>query len=527
MEFHQYLRIILNHKRMIILLCLSAIFHAILITYILSEKYEATALVLVRPQEDIKYGPEEKEAFDFPITYNIPFETISQTYTEIIKSRTIAEKVVRMLHIDTWKRRKEDNIYYEMWLRFKEETKDSLLKIWNYMKYGRIEEGDPFLEAVSEVQDNISITPTKDTYLFEIKFKGKHPKAASLIANATAEVFVEYSIEANRAEAKSAREFFEKQVMESAEELQDTRDALQRFKEQNKTISYDEEAAAKISLISEFESLLENTEKEIRGVQAEIHEIWNQLAAQSEFIQRSSTFIKNPRVKKLNSHLAANEKKLSDSLKKYPPSHEKVRLLMAEMEETRTKLNREVEKILSSTASSLNTIQQNLIQNLISQEAHLQSLQAKKASVLSTLTKYKNEINVFPEKELQLVKLALDLEVAEDTYKLIHRAYEDAKIGEAKKNSEIRVVSPATPPVYPSEPIKIYYAFTTFALALIIGIGLAFFLEYINISIRTMEDAEEIFECPVLATIPTIETFSEDFQVVSDLSRYLLESEKS
>jgi uncharacterized protein involved in exopolysaccharide biosynthesis len=526
MEFQQFLKIILNHKRMIILLCLSAIFHAVLITYILSEKYVATALVLVRPQENITFGAEKKEAFDFPITYNIPFETISQTFTEIIKSRTIAEEVVRKLNIDTWQRKEEENIYYEIWLRLKEELKDFLLNLWIYLKYGRIEEGDSFQKAVAEVQDNISIIPTKDTYLFEIKYKGKHPEAVSLIANTMAEVFVKYSREANRKEAQSTREFFEKQVKENAGELQHARDSLQKFKEQNETISFNEESANRIGLVSDFETSLESTGKQIKGVQAEIEEIREYLADQSEFVQNSETFSKNIIVEKLKNDLAKLEVEHSRLQKVYPAPTNEVQALRNQIERKRAQLNREVEKILSYTASSLNTIQQNLVQNLIFAEAKLQSLQAEKISIMSTIEKYKNELKAFPEKELQLVKLTLNLAVAEDTYKLIKREYERAKIREAKKISEIRVVSPASPPVYPSEPVKIFYAGIAFALALIIGVGFAFFLEYINITIRSMEEAEEIFGVPVLATIPTIKSFSKKSPIINVLYAYLIESEK-
>ncbi len=608
MEFHRYLKILLAHKRTIILLCLSATLHAVFLTYVLSEKYKATALVLIRPQEEMKLGPKEKEAFNFPIS-NIPFETVSHTYSEILQSQAIAERIVQLLKMDTWERNKEDNPYYEMWLTFKDDAKEFLIKVWALLKYGRIEEGGPYRTAVNEVKDNISITPTKDTYLFEITYKAKHPKVAAVVANTAVEVFAEYSSEANKAEAMTSRDFFRKQVEEKAANLQEARDSLQHFKEENGTVSYDEEATARIKLISDFELSIEVTEKEIKGLQAEIGETQDLLSAQSKFIKGSSAFSEDPVVKKYKKRLTALETKLagagtdsSDEKMKYSVSASQLNIradastdtlvigtltkgdvfiaeenvknheglwhkvangyvsstytiklpknrishdgpspdagegihvadagantLKAQIEETKSKLNKEIKKILSVRASSLNSVQQGLLQTLISAESELQSLQAERKSIISTLSKHKYEMKGFPEKELQLIKLQLDLKVAEDTYKVIKREYEDAKISEAKRVNEIRVISPATAPLYPSEPIKIYYAGTAFTLALIIGVGFAFFSEYINITIRTIEDAEKILEWPVLTTLPTAKSVSGDAGMVDELSVYLMESKK-
>lgn len=524
MEFLLYLRIISDHKRMIIILCLSAIFHATLITYILSEKFEATALVLIRPQEKVSFGQKEKEAFNFPITYNIPFETISTTFSEILKSEAIAAKVVELLGMDKWKRKKKDNYFHEMWTSFKEDAKKFCVQVWTFLKYGRIEEGDPFSEATGIVKDNISITPTKDTYLFEITYEAKIPGAASLIANSAAEVFVEYSREADRKEAMGARDFFEKQVEISAKELHMARDALQRFKEENDTIAFDEEASSKIMLISEFESSLERNEKELKGLIATTKEMRLQLAKQSEFIKSSSEKTNNPVVTELKSHLARLEIKKSGLLEKFSPSHLEILSLEAEIKETQKKIKKEVKKIIGSETSAINVIHQELIQDLINASTKRYSLEAKKTSILSTISKYKKMIKGFPYKEHKISELTLALKVTKETYKLNKREYENSKAREAKKISEIRVISPATTPLYPTEPIKIYYAGTALVIALTIGVGLAFFFEYIDMTIRTIEDAEEILEVPVISTMPTVKSFSNKSQTVSILSDCFLES---
>ena len=66
----------------------------------------------------------------------------------------------------------------------------------------------------------------------------------------------------------------------------------------------------------------------------------------------------------------------------------------------------------------------------------------------------------------------------------------------------VSVKQVAEPPSYPARP-RVKLNLTLGALiGLLIGVGLAFFLEYLDTSVKTMEDVENLLEVPVLAIIP-------------------------
>ena len=72
-------------------------------TYALKEKYKATALVLVRPEEipSIARNKRQKELLNFPVsTSQVTTDNSVNTYVKIIESRVMAEKVVRKLKLD-------------------------------------------------------------------------------------------------------------------------------------------------------------------------------------------------------------------------------------------------------------------------------------------------------------------------------------------------------------------------------------------------------------------------------------------
>lgn len=60
----------------------------------------------------------------------------------------------------------------------------------------------------------------------------------------------------------------------------------------------------------------------------------------------------------------------------------------------------------------------------------------------------------------------------------------------------------AEPAQYPSKPNVPAYMALSVLIGLVVGVGLAFFIEYLDTSVKTMEDVEKFLGLPVLAVIP-------------------------
>jgi polysaccharide biosynthesis transport protein len=70
------------------------------------------------------------------------------------------------------------------------------------------------------------------------------------------------------------------------------------------------------------------------------------------------------------------------------------------------------------------------------------------------------------------------------------------------KSALVTVINPATPGAFPVWPKKA----TTIALGaffgLLVGVSLAFFIEYLDTSVKTIDEVERVFQSPVLGVIP-------------------------
>src|SRR5262245_45760124 len=102
MELLEFLRLLRRHRITIALMCASAALTALALTYVLTERYAASALVLVRPQEEMRLvgTGSDKQTFDFPLPQVVPFEAMTRTFGEVIRSTAVVEPVVRKLGLD-------------------------------------------------------------------------------------------------------------------------------------------------------------------------------------------------------------------------------------------------------------------------------------------------------------------------------------------------------------------------------------------------------------------------------------------
>jgi len=90
-----------------------------------------------------------------------------------------------------------------------------------------------------------------------------------------------------------------------------------------------------------------------------------------------------------------------------------------------------------------------------------------------------------------------------DFQKLLTTKIETEKLTyELPVTSLVQITDPAQPgtdPVKPNKPLNIALGLI---FGLIMGVGLAFFIEYLDTSVKTIDDVERAFQAPVLGVIP-------------------------
>jgi len=135
----------------------------------------------------------------------------------------------------------------------------------------------------------------------------------------------------------------------------------------------------------------------------------------------------------------------------------------------------------------------------------LEEMQARRASVVEELTEARTELDALPDKERQVVEMDAMIRKLEDRHSLLLNRQGEAEIARAGHTDwEVTILSHASAPYTKKTRDYVRLALGPL-LSLIVGLGLTFFLESIDHSMKSQAEAEEYLDVPVLATISDYE----------------------
>jgi len=118
------------------------------------------------------------------------------------------------------------------------------------------------------------------------------------------------------------------------------------------------------------------------------------------------------------------------------------------------------------------------------------------------ISKLKELLKTYPDKELEFARLTRGAEVDEKAYRALEEKLQEARIAEAEKVEDVKIVNLATPPTKPIKPNKQVNITIGSLVGLVMGFFLTFVFESLDTSLGTIEDVEALIKLPVLAVIP-------------------------
>jgi len=210
-----------------------------------------------------------------------------------------------------------------------------------------------------------------------------------------------------------------------------------------------------------------------------------------EFLEKMRSVEAKDSADRLKSEVEQSRERLAgarESLREYKSSHG----IFLYKEEYDAKL-----RVISDLTVELAKLDQSLATGAFDAITY----EKKRVRLLKILDEKRAELAPLPmiERELQLRQA--DVDVADATYAIVAKEMKDAEI-KSDAISEARLVSPSFVPQVPSRPRREIYAGTALLTGLLVGVALAFFLEYINRRVRGINDIEDFVGLKVIGTIP-------------------------
>ena len=350
----------------------------------------------------------------------------------------------------------------------------------NLMKPGDIVMSNFILSKIFP-KPYVEAKPVEDTNLIIINARSTDPEEAAMIANTLAEVYIEENLRQRKVEYKSAREFIEDRIKLVKAAYINALDEIKKFNIREKTIDLKKETETAIDKMAELMKKKTETIINLSEVMAKIETLKTQLSKESETIVSSSTISENPQIEALKKTLSDLKLQLAGALTEKRPDHPDVVALNTKIKTARAELRKEI-VIFKELSGNL----QNLERELAASEAHLKSIDTEIES--QTFLLY-----AIPEKAFTESQLKLKYNVNQDLYNSLLEYFYQVGIAEAMAISDIRLVEAATVPDIdkPKSPKKVLNGIMGVFLGLMFGFGLGLFVDYLDDSIKTPEEAKK------------------------------------
>ena len=390
---------------------------------------------------------------------------LMSTYAEILKSRVVVEKTIA-----------DNKIGLD-----KDDKEKTLVKYQSFAT-------------------QITTQPVRDTEILRVKVTAPSQTEAMVWTNSLVENFLERITALVREEQSTVREFVGERLKEARRELDRAESALAQYKMTQKIAAPAEETAAIVNRLSTANQLMAQNEVMVAAAQGKLANAQRQLGS-----QKPGFLADGPLIQQLKGKLTELELEQAKLLQLYTEKHPRVAAVRSAIAETRQKLNNEVARIVSAESPASNPVHIGVIQARIQAEAELAAGSAQREALQKVMSEGEAELAKLPSKEQGMGRVMRDALVAQEIYSMLAKRYEEARISEVMQPTDAQVVNPAVEPDQRIRPRRTLNVAIAAILGLFCGLGAAFFLEYMNRTIRTADDVKDYLGLPVLGAIPDIE----------------------
>jgi capsular exopolysaccharide synthesis family protein len=120
------------------------------------------------------------------------------------------------------------------------------------------------------------------------------------------------------------------------------------------------------------------------------------------------------------------------------------------------------------------------------------------------LAAQKIEANTFNQNSIQYNIIKRQVDTEKQLYDGLLQRMKEAGVSAGLKSNNIHIVDPAKPPRQPYKPNKMLNLALGLMAGLILGVGLAFFVEHLDSSVKTPDDIDRYIKLPSLGVIPSM-----------------------
>jgi uncharacterized protein involved in exopolysaccharide biosynthesis len=486
LDIQEYYRVIVKHKKLVAVAWLACILLVGVWTYTRIPVYRASSLIVIDNQSLRSPLTGERTNYESYFTETARFKT----HAKLLTSRAVLEKVVLNLGLHEEKAKAKQNP--STIKSFLKQVRDSIrirdnIDVLTGKDQEKTKPGSKLDAAINGLRSKAKIEEVRDTMLYKISVEDPDATFAMQAANSLAKSYIEFNI-ANRVQySENSFQWMSDQFYGIKKKLEDAERDFLNYKELEKLFSVEGRQDEILHKIREANNSYVEARNKRLEIETTIKELQSQAKRDKLEIRPAVSLLNNSLVNSLYSQLIEAEMEKNKLSEIYRAKHPKT-----------IQVNSKINDITRTIQEEIDKEQANL-------ETKLVALQSREKVFQKTVSDLESEALAINRKQLQYTILERDVETNQRLHDTLLAKLKEADITDTMVISNIRIAEDAAKPGAPFKPNKKRNMMLSIIIGLMIGVGLAFLLEYMDRTIRTEEDIQRYLGLSVLTVIPKAE----------------------
>jgi polysaccharide biosynthesis transport protein len=363
-----------------------------------------------------------------------------------------------------------------------------------------------------ELKKGLGVKIVPATNILELSYKSKDPELAAQLLNAVSQAMIEENTKTISSEATKVREFLESSEIPNARKRLATAERNEsQYRYTSGIISFEAQsksAVDSLATLEDQERSLTAQLQEAKGRDASLRQITDAKSLDKAYASVRGG--QDEQLKTLRAKLTELNTKLIEARLRLTEDHPTVIALLEQRDQVNKLYTKQLVRV--SPASSLvatNTvagdqISQDLTSKFLANETERSAIENK----LKTIKAQRNQLQIrlakLPIQQQPLIALTREREDATASLKSLQSKLEEARITEAQKVSNLRLIEAAKAPTIASSPKRSAVLALATVFGTVLGTGVMLLLEVMDNTLKDASEAEELLSLPLLGVLPRL-----------------------
>ncbi|HSE19106.1 MAG TPA: polysaccharide biosynthesis tyrosine autokinase [Pyrinomonadaceae bacterium] len=336
---------------------------------------------------------------------------------------------------------------------------------------------EPYEDAIIGAEKVEGIVGTN---LFLIKYRHTDPEMAQKVANALAEVFRANNVERTTQNSTKAEELLVREIAAYQEKIRHDTEALFNY------------ARAK-GLPPTMDNALNVEGQRLADISRQLLEAEN-LRKNAQAVYLSAKNSSDP--------FSIPEVRKSERITNIQARISQLKQNRAALEVTYTKEWPEVKKTDAAIKRLEDELNKEAAESVAMLKQQYESALAHENSVHEMYVKQRGTTDQQTRDQIEMAQYTQRLETNKQYLNTLLQKQREVQIAQGDKGSEVRIENYSRVPRAPVGPARLRNVMIAFVLSLVAGIGLAFLLDFLDDTVKSLDDVDRYIHLPALAMIP-------------------------